>query len=143
MQAMYRSRRFGRLLAAWLLLWFVLMSAAPVGPLLTAAASHSPESVASDSEDAADCGSDHDHIGHAAQALDGFTTSQVDAHAGHGANSLSHCPLCLHCGAPPAAAVAVLAADDATAERPPPALGSVRRTRTDVPPPARGPPALS
>lgn len=140
---MCRSRRFGRLLAAWLLLWFVVMGAAPVGPLLAAAGLHSHESVASDAEDDSDCGSDHHHAGDAAQAIDGFASSQVDAHAGHGANSLSHCPLCLHCGAPPPVPVAVLAADDTTAERPARAVGSVRRTRTDVPPPARGPPALS
>ncbi len=146
MHAIHRSRRFGRLLAAWLLLWFVVMSAAPLGPLSALGGLHSAASIASEG-DVDDCGTaahqHHDHDEEAAQPPDGSAASPLDVHAGHGAGSLSHCPLCLHGAAPPPVVLASSSGAEAPAERPAAAPRSVPRTRTDVPPPARGPPALS
>lgn len=144
MQAIHRYRRFGRLLAAWLLLWFLAMSAAPFVPL-SAAGPRAAASADSETEDVANCDAAEHHHHHAeqsAQEPDACAPSQVDVHAGHGAGSLSHCPLCLQGAAPPPEVLAALLRADAPAERPAVVSRSVRRTRTDVPPPARGPPLL-
>lgn len=147
MQATHRSRRFGRFVAVWLLLWFVAMSTAPVGPLSALVGVHHLESGTGDAKDVTDCGraGHHHHHGdeQAAQARDGCAASAVEAHADHETGSSSHCPLCLHGAAPPPVVPAVLAAAETPAERLVQPTRSVRRPRTDVPPPARGPPALS
>jgi hypothetical protein len=147
MQATHRSRRFGRLMAAWLLLWFLAMSGAPLGAPSGVLNAHSPPSIKGDAKDVADCGhaAHHHHPDHdqAAQPLDPCAAGPEDVHARHAAGSLSHCPLCLHGAAPPPVVLPAFAAADTPVERPAHVTRSVRRPRTDVPPPARGPPALS
>lgn len=151
MKAIHRSRCFGRLLAAWLLLWFLAMSAAPLGPLSSLGGLRSTASVANEAQHVADCGagaaehqhSHHHQPGQAAETPDTCAGVPVDVHAGHTAGSLSHCPLCLHGAAPPVVVLAALAGAGAPAERATAARRSVLRTRTEAPPPARGPPDAS
>jgi len=149
MHELRRCRRIGRLLAAWLLLWFVAMAAAPITPLAGLRDATSAAPVASDASDAAHCahsghGTNDDHharLGHDPQSCD--DTVEKDRHAGHASGSFSHCPVCMHAASPPPPQLWPRFAGDTPAERFAALLRTHVRTRTDVPPPARGPPVLS
>lgn len=123
MHALRRSRHLGRYLAAWLLLWFVLMGAGtvavPAAELGVCSAAAVPDGHADDAHP-----SNVDHM----------------SHEGH--EGLLHCPLCLHAAAPGPAFAALV-----NALAPPfhGALAEYQHTavrRADLPP-ARGPPAIS
>lgn len=119
MHELRRSRRLGRLLAAWLLLWFVAMAAVPITP---------PASLGA-------------HLEHDAQSCDDVL--EQDLHAAHASGSLSHCPVCMHAAASPPPQLWPRFAADTPADRPAAHRRTHVSTRTDVPPPARGPPVLS
>ena len=114
MNALRRTRTFGRLLAAWLLLSFIVMTAVPM------AAGASVPSIADD-----------------------ICAQSPSLHAGHGDGSVSHCPLCMHAAAPPPGPFAERLAAEAPVAPPAASPRSVARVRTDAPPPARGPPDFS
>jgi hypothetical protein len=124
MDALRRSRSTGRVIAAWLLLWFVVMTAR--GALLQPQA-------ASGSCDAVAAHAAHHH------AACGDEEEQADPHAG----SHQDCPVCMHGAAPPPPAVALVGASPAPVDR------TLRPRRSHVPaqavapPPARGPPLVS
>jgi len=135
MQDLRRSRRIVRLAAAWLMLWFAAMAAAPfvgLADATRACAAHGGQESHEGHEG---------HEGHACGDADGS-----DLHAGHAGSAsagFTHCPVCLHAAAPPPvhalqALPEVLPAGPAAQ----PASAPVR-VRTAVPPPARGPPAFS
>lgn len=125
MNALRRSTRpYARLLAAWLLLWFMAMTAMPMG---VPHAGELPDGDICVQSDA----------GHEAPA------PSADRHAGHGDASMAHCPLCLQAAAPPPLQLAQGLASQ-TPQAPADAnRRSAPRVRTDAPPPARGPPVLS
>ncbi len=127
MQALRRSRTFARLLAAWLLLWFAAMGMQP-WRADTAAGQRTPNAVA--------------HAGHAEGPRD-ETHGSGHAHAGHAVAGSVHCPLCLHAAAPPPPLLSERLPDAAPLSRPAVGSRTLPRVRTDVPPPARGPPLLS
>ena len=140
------SHRFIRLVAAWLLLWFLVMAVPAPLPLAQVAepCSAAGSDVAARPLDAAPSGAElQDEQNHAGHLLACADAQQPDVHAGHGAGAATHCPLCLHAAAPPhprlAAAAPAIAPDDRTSA--PPRLHL--RVRSDAPPPARGPPRLS
>jgi hypothetical protein len=134
MTFLLRSHRFVRLLAAWLLLWFLVMAMPQPLPLQVAPlADPCPAAGVGAIEEA--------HAGGHAPACE--AAQQPGLHAGHGAGATSHCPLCLHAAAAPPPRLGprlpVFAPEDRTSRRPRISL----RVRTDAPPPARGPPRLS
>lgn len=134
MHALCHSRGIGRLLAAWLLLWFVTMPAAP-SPLLHAPGQAGPGHAG---ESRADCTGHDAHAGHPGQAC----TGTGELHAGDEGNAANppHCPVCLHVSAPPApprAAAQPNAAPDPPAGK---SFDTPLGIRTAAPPPARGPP---
>jgi hypothetical protein len=123
-------RRLGRILAAWLLLWFVAMAWSTSPPdLHVHAHAHSFDPVASAAGEEGPC-PQHEHAG-------------VDVHAGHASGSVSHCPLCAH-GAAPAPE---LWANAAPSQPPSEPLRAPRASEAhgliELSPPARGPPVLS
>lgn len=125
MNALRRNTRpYARLLAAWMLLWFMAMTAMPMGM------PHAGELPEGDICVQADAG--HEALG-----------ASTDQHAGHGDASMSHCPLCLQAAAPPPPQFAQGAASPAPQAPADANRRSALRVRTDAPPPARGPPALS
>jgi hypothetical protein len=131
----------GRLLAGWLLLWFVAMAAAPLALPTTPAAAH--EANAGHAMHAAhDAHAGHaGHAGHEAHAVS--VADPHENHAGHSAGSAAHCPLCLHAAAPPQAAPAQPLPGDAPSLQVAAMAAVVLRVRSDAPPPGRGPPAFS
>ena len=138
MQSLRHSRRLGRLLAVWLLLWFVAMAATRVLP---PAGADQARLVA-----AASAHADHQghHQGHVAdEPAQGEAEVAVGLHAGHASGSVSHCPLCTHGAAPPPPQFAALPAGAAPIDHPGAQRAAPVRVRTDAPPPARGPPLLS
>ena len=138
MHGLRNSRRFGRLLAVWLLLWFVAMATTRVPPALGTADPHVAAAIAS-------AHVDHEgHHGHVAEeSADDGAEVAVNVHAGHASGSLSHCPLCAHGAAPPPTLFAPAPAGEvATGPVAAPAAAPLR-VRTDAPPPARGPPLFS
>lgn len=144
MHGLRNSRGFGRLLAGWLLLWFVAMAVTP--PALQAIAPAVPVAGAAAGDLHEDCGSQADeaspdalHAHHALHAQDGA----ADPHAGHAAGSAVHCPLCLHAGAPPQAASAQPSPGDAPGLQVAAAEAPALRVRSAAPPPGRGPPLFS
>lgn len=146
MEAIRQSHRFGRLLAVWLLLWFISMSAGPLGPMFQRAAlsyGSAAEYVAADNTALQALEHEHHRPELAAQPGDLCTGSQADVHAGHGTGSQSHCPLCLHCAAPPPAAFAQILGADAPFQRPALLPFGTLHVRSDAPAPPRGPPVLS
>jgi hypothetical protein len=82
------------------------------------------------------------HEGHAAHEHPacGDDEGGGDAHA---AGHQSHCPLCLHAAAPPPSLSGERVASAAAGALPPAACSRGVPVRTDVPPPARGPPLAS
>lgn len=135
MNQLRRSSRIARLVAGWVLAWFVAMAAAPFASLAQASG---------------DCGASaahagHEgHEGHIAAACDGDPASGVHAaHAERATGAGAHCPVCMHAAAPPPALVLaqlVHAAPDTAAT---PASIEPLRVHTAAPPPPRGPPRLS
>lgn len=141
MNALRRVRRFARLLAAWLLLSFIAMAAAPIGQLRAADAPVVAISKPADEHcaDAEDHGQ-HDHVSpgeHEAEPDSGHR------HAGHAAGSVSDCPLCMHAAAPPPPQLAPRLAGGAPSGCPTTGQRTPVRVRTAAPPPGRGPPVLS
>jgi hypothetical protein len=130
MNTLGRSHRFARLLAAWLLLWFVVMSL----PQTLAQPAQAPSASASECDD---------HEGHHGHEIVRDHAQHEDVHAAHGSGATKHCPLCLHAAAPPPPLIAAASPEIAPADR----ASTPRRihlpVRTDAPPPARGPPLLS
>jgi hypothetical protein len=129
-----RSRDLGRVLAAWLLLWFAAM-ALPLAADISDAQDQLQLVAGS-----ADC--------HGSEAADGGP--HVDAHAlphaahgEHGAGSVQHCPLCTHAAAPLLALLVPAGSAASRQEDSAPRKHAPRRVRTDDPPPARAPPAFS
>jgi hypothetical protein len=150
MHALRRSRNFGRLFAAWLLLWFLAMTARPILALpdLREACALVPiEQAADDAAHAAhaDHGDGEHHAGHelADAACDAATADAHSAHADHASGSAQHCPVCMHAAAPPGPQFAHAPEGAAPAEATPVEPRAPLRSRTDVPPPARGPPLSS
>src|SRR4051794_5414251 len=132
MEKLRSLRKVGRLLVVWLLFWFVAMAA----PLTLSAYSADAWSatVAGSAPSAGDCG-------HAGQGSN--DSALQDVHAGHSSGVLLHCPMGMHAAASAAFQFAPKSADRTPADR-----SAVRRqahvhSRPDVPPPGRGPPALS
>jgi hypothetical protein len=125
MSTFRRLRTFSRFLAAWLVMWFVAMTAGPLAQ-----------------QPAAGLEAGHHH--HAAQqAQPAFDEGTQDLHASHGSGSASHCPLCLHAAAPPPLLACNPGAGDPPSAAIRPCAKAHARVRTDAPPPARGPPVLS
>ncbi|GAB3764002.1 hypothetical protein GCM10028796_18270 [Ramlibacter monticola] len=138
MHGLRNARRFGRLLAVWLLLWFVAMATTGVPPALGTGDAQVAAALAG-------AHVDHEgHHGHAAEESAGDDTEvAVNVHAGHASGSPSHCPLCAHGAAPPPTQFAPAPAGEVATD-PAAAPGAAPpRVRTDAPPPARGPPLLS
>ena len=129
MDELRRSRKLGRLLAAWLLLWFVAMGAMPIPPM------------ASLGTDAWATPPVETHSGHDAHS--GDDPIDQDPHAGHASGSLSHCPVCMHAAASPPAQAGPSSTASTPGDRPSAHHRTHVARRTDVPPPARGPPVLS
>jgi hypothetical protein len=111
-------RTFSRIFAGWLLLWLVTMTTAPPA--------QSPVGMV---------------VPSAEQGADNCAHEDMQ-HTGHAAGSATHCPLCAHGATPPPILQAepVAHAGDFHSEL---RDQAPLRLRTDVPPPARGPPALS
>ena len=123
MNALRRTRHFGRLLAAWLLLSFIAMTAMPMGAMGSALLADDI-CVQADGE------------------REGIAQARP-LRAGHGDGSLSHCPLCMHAAAPPPAPFAQRLAPEAPVAPIAAAPRSAARVLTAAPPPARGPPVFS
>lgn len=139
MHALRHSRRLGRLLALWLLLWFVAMAVTRVPPPVGADQAPSATAVAS---------AHVDHEGHhhgtmADEREASHSDSAVGLHGAHASGSPSHCPLCTCGAAPPPPQFAPAQADEQPADCPAARTDSPLRVRTDAPPPARGPPLFS
>lgn len=146
MHGLRNFRGFGRLLAGWLLLWFLAMAVvtppalqevAPAVPLASAAADGADEACGSHAHEARAHAQDADPTLHA------HAGDAADAHGGHAAGSAVHCPLCLHSAAPPQSAAMQPARDDAPGLRVAAADAPAPRVRSAAPPPGRGPPFFS
>lgn len=128
MNALRRSTRLARVLAAWVLLWFAGMTAAP---WLAA-----PQA-------GLDGGAHAAHDSEQALAGDPLALDTHAAHADRASGGSGHCPVCMHAAAPPPPPVADrfggVAPRSAVAVR---AEAHVR-VRTAAPPPGRGPPRRS
>lgn len=143
MMALRHTRRTGRYLAVWLLLWFAIMG---LQPRLTVA---DPGVACAESPDAAATGHaghpDHEEHGDREAAACGHTQEHDHdgGHAGHASASVLHCALCLHVAAPPPLHIAIDLEGAAPSERValPPTVHL--RVRAAAPPPARGPPHIS
>jgi hypothetical protein len=136
MKRLCRSRILVRPLAAWLLLWFVLMAGAPYRAVPALPSSHGGVAA----HDSA-----HVHAGHHAHA-EAEEDGDDDHDAADGGDSgghASHCPLCLHAAAPPLrfAAGAMAGLPPAPPQAVP--ADAPLRLHSAAPPPARGPPSLS
>lgn len=138
MHALRHSRRFGRLFAVWLLVWFMSMVAARVPPAAGVASLGAAAAVAATQ---ADHEHHHGQVAEEPDAEAGPTGPQL--HSGHASGSPSHCPLCTHGAAPPPPAFASAPGADHAGERPAAPALPAPRVRTDAPPPARGPPLFS
>lgn len=137
------SRPFVRLLAAWLLLSFVLMAASAYRGATVAPVAGEEGAPAGSIAHEAHAGHDGHHGQHARpgpEEGDENAAAPSEQPRDHHAN---HCPLCLHAAAPPASV-------------PPGGLPSLPPTspqagfvtahvprQTATPPPARGPPSFS
>lgn len=132
MHTLRSTRRMARLVAGWVLLWFVVMTAAPLG---AAPAMH---------EACADFAAHAEHAGHAAQACDADAAADIHAaHAERGAGGTGHCPVCLHAAAPPPPLAGERLPGIVPASVHAAAPAAPLRVRTAAPPPARGPPPFS
>jgi len=149
-----RTRSIGRVLAAWLLLWFAAMSFTVPAPLSVAVSGEACPAASGEGGSAHAGHAGHEghaaHPGHAGHAGhdagpcgDGGQADAHDAHAGHASGSPNHCPLCMHAAVPPPPQFAQGPAEAAPAEVPIAAPRVHPRVRTDVPPPARAPPLFS
>lgn len=131
MNALRRSSRLARLVAAWVLAWFVAMAAAPFASL-----AQSPDG----------CEPAAAHAGHEGHALACDEDPAAEVHAAHaerGTGAGSHCPVCMHAAAPPPALSLVPLAHAAPQAAAAPASIEPPRVHTAAPPPPRGPPRLS
>lgn len=132
MNALRRSSRLARLVAAWVLAWFVAMAAAPF-----AAVAQAPGVC-----DAAAAHAGHE--GHAAAACDDDPAARLHAaHAERATGAGAHCPVCMHAAAPPPALALASPAHAAPDTAAAPATIEPLRVHTAAPPPPRGPPRLS
>lgn len=124
MNALRQHHGIGRLLAAWLLLWFGAMSATPPAP---------PRGV---DHAGAGCMAHHAHSGdHSPACVDDLG----DAHA----QDPSHCPVCLHAAAPPPPQRVLALPHGLPGDPPEASFDAFVPPRTAAPPPARGPPRFA
>jgi hypothetical protein len=135
MLALRRSGRRARLVAAWVLAWFVAMQATallrPVPAVLPGAAAVHAAQSADTGASAEDCEE------HGAQSHG----SVPGEHSG--ADHLVQCPGCLFSTAPPPPAFAPPAAPAVATAAAPRAVAQAPRPSSFPQPPARGPPRFS
>jgi hypothetical protein len=146
MDRLRSSHRLGRLLAAWLLLWCLAMTAVPIPPPVLVKSDRAMQ-VAGSGAEVSHCGEvqdeHHAHDAHEGHRPDASGQIPTDAHGDHGSGSVSHCPMCTHAAAPELAQPGQMPTVGCAGVRLLVEHSGTLRVRTDAPPPGRGPPALS